>query len=188
MSKQVRASHILVKTEDEANRIYEEIKNGEDFAKMAELYSECPSKLEGGDLGFFSKGMMVKPFEDVAFSLEKDIVSKPVQTDFGWHLIVVTDSKQVKEVRASHILVKDETKALELYENIKSGKEDFAQAAMEYSSCPSKRNGGDLGFFSKGKMVKPFEDAAFSLEKGELSQPIQTQFGWHLILVTDIDD
>ncbi|MGN0017516.1 MAG: peptidylprolyl isomerase [Candidatus Gastranaerophilaceae bacterium] len=85
-------------------------------------------------------------------------------------------------------MVKDESKAKELYEDIKSGKEDFAQAAMEYSTCPSKRNGGDLGYFSKGKMVKPFEDAAFSLKKGELSQPVQTQFGWHLILVTDIDD
>lgn len=92
------------------------------------------------------------------------------------------------EVKASHILVKTEEEAKKLYEEIKNGK-DFAQAAMECSSCPSGRNGGDLGFFPKGVMVKPFEDAAFSLAIGELSQPVETQFGWHLILVTGaIDD
>ena len=87
------------------------------------------------------------------------------------------------EVRASHILVKTEEEAKKLYDEIKAGK-DFAQAAMEYSSCPSGMTGGDLGFFQRGVMVKPFEDAAFSLAIGELSQPVETQFGWHLILVT----
>jgi len=90
-------------------------------------------------------------------------------------------------VKASHILVKTEDEAKQLYEEIKGGK-DFSQAAMEYSSCPSGRNGGDLGFFPKGVMVKPFEEAAFSLPVGELSQPVETQFGWHLILVTDIEE
>ncbi len=91
------------------------------------------------------------------------------------------------QVKASHILVKTEEEAKNLYEEIKGGK-DFAQAAKEYSTCPSGRNGGDLGFFPKGVMVKPFEDAAFSLPVGKLSQPVQTQFGWHLILVTDIEE
>lgn len=91
------------------------------------------------------------------------------------------------QVKASHILVKSEEEAKKLYEEIKAGK-DFAQVAKEYSSCPSGRNGGDLGFFPKGVMVKPFEDAAFSLPVGELSQPVQTQFGWHLILVTDTEE
>ncbi len=90
------------------------------------------------------------------------------------------------EVRASHILVNTEEEARRLYDEIKSGK-DFAQAAEEASICPSGMSGGDLGFFSRGMMVKSFEDAAFSLEKGELSQPVQTEFGWHLILVTDKD-
>jgi peptidyl-prolyl cis-trans isomerase C len=88
------------------------------------------------------------------------------------------------EVRASHILVKTEQEAKDLYNEISSGK-SFAEIAQEKSLCPSGQNGGDLGFFGKGMMVKPFEDAAFSLEVGELSQPIETQFGWHLIQVTD---
>lgn len=89
------------------------------------------------------------------------------------------------EVKASHILVATEEEAKALYNEIKNGK-DFAEAAKEYSKCPSGQASGDLGFFPRGVMVKPFEDAAFSLKQGELSEPVQTQFGWHLILVTGV--
>ena len=89
------------------------------------------------------------------------------------------------EVKASHILVKSEEEALSLYNEIKKNKISFADAANEYSLCPSGYNGGDLGYFGKGMMVKPFEDAAFNMEIGDISTPIQTQFGWHLIQLTD---
>ena len=69
------------------------------------------------------------------------------------------------EVRASHILVKTEQEAKDLYEEITSGKITFADAAMEKSLCPSARDGGDLGYFGKGMMVKPFEDACFSIRR-----------------------
>lgn len=88
------------------------------------------------------------------------------------------------KVRASHILVKTEQEAKDLAAQIKSA-EDFANAAAQHSLCPSGANGGDLGFFGRGMMVKPFEDAAFALETGKVSDPVQTQFGWHLILVTE---
>lgn len=88
------------------------------------------------------------------------------------------------EVRASHILVKTEDEARSLLEEIRAGK-SFAEAAEEVSLCPSGQNGGDLGFFGRGMMVKPFEDAAFAMENiGEVSEPVQTQFGWHLIQLT----
>ena len=90
-----------------------------------------------------------------------------------------------EEIRASHILVESEQEANELYEKLRSGSISFEEAAMENSLCPSGQVGGDLGFFGKGLMVKPFEDAAFALEKDELSKPVQTQFGWHLIKVTE---
>lgn len=90
-------------------------------------------------------------------------------------------------VKASHLLVKTEDEAKKLREEIVNGK-DFAQVAMEVSLCPSSRNGGDLGYFSKGQMVKEFEDAAFSMEVGEVSNPIKTQFGYHLIYLTDKKD
>ena len=94
MSGEIKASHILVKTEDEANELYEEIKAGKDFAEAAAEVSLCPSGVSGGDLGYFGKGMMVKPFEDAAFALNVGELSKPVQTQFGWHLIVVTDKAE----------------------------------------------------------------------------------------------
>ena len=89
-----------------------------------------------------------------------------------------------EEIRASHILVETEAEAKNLYNEIKNGK-SFSEVAQAVSICPSGKNGGDLGFFGKGVMVKPFEDAAFALnEIGEISQPIETQFGWHLIQLT----
>ena len=89
----------------------------------------------------------------------------------------------LREVRASHILVKSEDEAKKLLEEIKGGK-SFADAAKEVSLCPSGRNGGDLGFFKKGVMVKPFEDVAFNGNVGEVSEPVKTQFGYHLLWVT----
>ena len=90
----IRASHILVKTEEEAKKLLEEIKNGADFAKLASKHSMCPSGRDGGDLRFFCRGMMVKPFEEAAFALKKGEVSEPVETQFGWHLIKLTDIQE----------------------------------------------------------------------------------------------
>jgi len=90
---EVRASHILVKTEDKANWLYKEIESGKDFGKLAKDYSDCPSGANGGDLGFFGRGSMVKEFEDVAFSMKEGEVSKPIKTQFGYHLIKVTGRK-----------------------------------------------------------------------------------------------
>ncbi len=101
------------------------------------------------------------------------------------------------EVRASHILIKfpenatdaDRQAALAKIKGIRQEITkglDFGEAAKKYSDCPSSKSGGDLGFFPRyGRMVEPFAETAFTLPKGEVSQPVQTQFGWHLITVTD---
>lgn len=90
-----------------------------------------------------------------------------------------------EEVQASHILVKDEAKAKSIAEKLKAGG-DFAALAKENSEDPgSKDKGGVLGYFGKGQMVKEFELVAFSMEKGETSMPVKTQFGWHIIRVDD---
>ena len=89
----IRASHILVETEEEAKSLKSEIESGMDFSNIAKKHSKCPSKETGGDLGFFDKGVMVKEFEEAAFSLEIGAVSDPVQTQFGYHLIKVTEKK-----------------------------------------------------------------------------------------------
>lgn len=87
MANQIRCAHILVEKESLAKEILERIKKGESFAKLAEQYSTDGSRRRGGDLGFFGKGMMVKPFEEAAFSLEKGQVSGLVKTQFGYHII-----------------------------------------------------------------------------------------------------
>ncbi len=86
----------------------------------------------------------------------------------------------MSKIRASHILVDKHPKALEILEDLKKGA-DFGKLAKEYSKCPSRKNGGDLGFFGKGQMVKEFEEAAFALKPGEISDIVKTQFGYHLI-------
>jgi len=94
MARKVHALHILVKTENEANEArYDIIHGGKDFGDVAREKSRCPSRKKGGDLGWFSRGQMVKEFEDCAFTLEKGVLSKPVKTKFGWHLILVEDTK-----------------------------------------------------------------------------------------------
>ncbi len=88
------------------------------------------------------------------------------------------------QVRASHILVKTEAESLNLLFDIKHGT-SFEDTAKKHSLCPSGKKGGDLGWFGRGQMVKEFETSAFSLPVGELSRPVKTQFGWHIIKVTE---
>ncbi|MFH1470738.1 MAG: peptidylprolyl isomerase [Candidatus Micrarchaeota archaeon] len=88
------------------------------------------------------------------------------------------------EIRASHILVSKIDEADHIMRELKTGK-DFSELARKFSSCPSSKNGGDLGFFSRGQMVKEFEDAAFTLEVGQFSNPVRTQFGFHIIKVCE---
>ncbi len=93
----------------------------------------------------------------------------------------------VKEVRASHILVKEEAKALELKKQLDEGA-DFAALAAEHGTDGTKTRGGDLGYFVKEQMVPEFADAAFALEKGAVSDPVKSPFGWHLIYLADKRD
>ncbi|MBI1292297.1 peptidylprolyl isomerase [bacterium] len=90
---QVRASHILVKTKNEAEDLKVLIDGGRPFEDLAKAHSQCPSGQDGGDLGWFGKGMMVKPFEDACFSMSVGQVTAPIQTQFGYHLIKLTGKK-----------------------------------------------------------------------------------------------
>ena len=92
-------------------------------------------------------------------------------------------AKEITQVCASHILVPNEIDAIKLRSQIKTY-EDFKYYARIYSTCPSGRNGGSLGCFGRGQMVKPFEEAAFNGNVGEVSDPVKTQFGYHLLWVT----
>lgn len=90
--------------------------------------------------------------------------------------------QSVKYVSAGHILVDTYDEAASLKKRIDNG-ENFEKLAAKYSKCPSAQRGGALGMFGRGQMVKPFENAAFNLEVGQVSEPVKTEFGWHLIKV-----
>ena len=93
--------------------------------------------------------------------------------------------KKQEQVNASHILVDTESKCNEIEQELKNDKLNFAEAAKKYSKCPSKEKDGNLGFFVRGKMVPAFENAAFNMEIDEISNPVKTQFGYHLIKILD---
>ena len=93
MVKQVRAAHILVKSEDKARELLEKINSGVSFMELAKNYSECSSGKRGGDLGWFGRKQMVREFEKAAFEGEKGTVAGPIKTQFGWHLIKIFEKK-----------------------------------------------------------------------------------------------
>ncbi len=94
--EKVEASHILVDTKEEADKVYSMVKAGEDFSKIAQEYSSCPSKSSGGSLGKFGKGQMVSEFEEAAYALEEGKISEPIKTQFGYHVIKL-DKKYPKQ-------------------------------------------------------------------------------------------
>lgn len=126
---QVKASHILVDTEEEAAKLKSEIEAGATFEDVAKASSKCPSNEKGGDLGFFQKGQMVPEFEEVAFTIDREVVSEPVKTQFGYHLIYKTDEKAaetqsyeaVKDQIAHQLLIQKQNSAyLTKVEDLKS--------------------------------------------------------------------
>lgn len=144
--EEVHARHILVKTEDEAKAIIKELDAGKDFAELAKAKSSDPNKSEGGDLGYFGKGRMVKEFEDAAFALNKGEYTKtPVKTQFGYHVIKVEDKRiappppleQVKDqirqlvMRDKYLALlakaKDGTKIDIVDENLKKGYDELSK-------------------------------------------------------------
>lgn len=117
-------------------------------------------------------------FSDV---IEADVTQEKMQTLYDE---VIADFEPSTEVHARHILVATEEEAKTILAEIEAGK-SFEDAAAEYSLDGSKASGGDLGFFGKGMMVPPFEEAAYALKTGETSAPVESQFGWHIIKVEE---
>ncbi|SFJ58213.1 MULTISPECIES: peptidylprolyl isomerase PrsA [unclassified Bacillus (in: firmicutes)] len=106
---EIKASHILVKDEATAKKVKDELAQGKSFEELAKQYSEDPgSKEKGGDLGYFTSGKMVKEFEDAAYKLKKDEVSDPVKSQFGYHIIKVTDIKELKPLDQEKDRIKNE--------------------------------------------------------------------------------
>ena len=178
------------------------IEKGEDFAYVArgKNGSEDPSVTEnGGDLGYFTAFQMVYPFEEQAYNTPVGSVSEPFRTRFGFHILKVTDKRAARgTIKVAHLMIaarKDQStneqieaarkKADELYTKIQNG-ENFENLVNQFSDDPSSNgNGGILPIFGSGtttRMVSEFEDAAFSLKNdGDISEPVQTDYGFHII-------
>ncbi len=208
MKQDVSASHILLKVGPDAlpkdtlavyNRILDLRKRAlkEDFEKLAKQYSEDPSAADnGGNLGWFSALRMVYPFETAAFTTPVGQISQPVRTRFGYHILKVNGKRDaLGELRVAHIMIKTgkeasaedvakaKEKALEVKGLLDSGKSTFEDLATKYSEDKgSATKGGELPQFGTGRMVAAFEKAAYALKKvGDISEPVQTEYGWHII-------
>ncbi len=206
---EVSVSHILIQSEGkdtveafrQISKIEARLKNGESFLKLAEEFSDDPSvKENGGNLGYFTALYMVYPFETAAYSNPVGSISKPVKTRFGYHILKVNDKRESRgEIKVAHIMIRvdnkkteavnlSKTKIFEIYDSLVSENGlNFAELAKNYSDDKkSGAKGGELDWFGTNKMVKKFEESAFSLDSiGMFSKPFQTDFGWHIVKLLD---
>lgn len=188
------------KAETEADYVYTQLQNGADFAEMAVQYSDRESALEGGNMGWRQGDQLPTIFADVVGSLKAGDYSKPIRSASGYHIVKVNDIRganqhsEEKQMRIRHILITpnaiidDETAKQQLEDAIKQIKsgEDFGEIAKLLSDDPgSANNGGDLGWKGPGSFVPEFEEVAKNAKIGEVSEPFRTQFGWHILEVTD---
>lgn len=171
----------------------------EPFDKVARELSTDPNVQEtGGELGWITPFRYVYSLEEAVYNTKVGEISKPFRTQYGWHIVKVEEEQDHKEVKARHIMKMvprgdsnldslDAAKLAEI-EQIASivTPENFAEVAKtESEDRGSSVRGGDLGWFGLGMMVKPFEEAAFSIKAGEISKPIRSQYGWHIIYKED---
>ena len=183
-----------------ANQLYAQIQNGADFREMAARYSKGPTALEGGSLGWMQGQQVPTIFVDVLQEMDTGDVSTPIRAASSFHIVKVDDLRsavqrsQVDQAKVRHILVMpneiiDDATAKqrleEALEKIRAGA-DFGEQAKLLSDDPGSANlGGDLGWAGQGVYAPEFEQAIADGEIGVVSEPFRTQFGWHILEVTE---
>jgi peptidyl-prolyl cis-trans isomerase SurA len=205
---ELRVSHIMIRpdsTGEEAAKlktqaILDSIVKGSNFEELANRNSQdFYSAPIGGDIFYITAGLLPVEFEDACYKTAPGkVYPDVVKTRFGYHIIKVTEKiERVPKIKASHILVDfnnangemDTLAAKATIDSVKTmlaSGADFALLASQYSEDPgSKDKGGDLGLFERRMMVKEFDEAAFKLKVGEVSNPIKTNYGYHIIKVTE---
>jgi peptidyl-prolyl cis-trans isomerase SurA len=204
-----KARHILIEinpsektlneTLNKTKKIKNEIINGLDFSKAAKTYSDdINSKVSGGNLGYVSRGVFVPEFEKAAFTLEKNILSDPIKTKFGFHLIEVLD-KTGEKINVRHILIQNNisnydkkqayNKAINIKNNIKNI-DDFFENSKNFSDDnTNKLNGGFLGIIDVNNYQIPeISNALKKMNSNEVSSPILTDFGYHILWIDYIKE
>ncbi|EPN9605154.1 peptidylprolyl isomerase SurA [Cronobacter malonaticus] len=212
-STELNLSHILIplpenptadqvsEAEAQARSIIDQARNGGDFGKLAITYSADQQALKGGQMGWGRIQELPSVFAQALSTAKKGNVIGPIRSGVGFHIIKVNDLRgqsqtvSVTEVHARHILLKPSPimtdqqarqKLEEIAADIKSGKTTFAQAAREFSQDPGSANqGGDLGWAAADVYDPAFRDALMNLSKGQMSTPVHSSFGWHLIELLD---
>lgn len=209
---EIHAWHILIamppetspadtlKAWQKAIDIRERIIKGEPFENVARGTSDDKSvKINGGNLGYFSVFQMIMPFEDAAYNLKTGIVSMPVRTPYGYHIIMVTDKRPAKgRIKVAHIMKAvppgtDDTEAKKAEDeinniyNLLQGGASFADLAKKYSDHKeSAVKGGELDWFGTGEIISDFSEAAFAItDTGKYTRPVRTIYGWHIIKLLD---
>lgn len=211
LKENIEISHILITVKpnasaqdtldayNRAERARQRIENGEPFEQVARLVSEDKSvRQNGGYLGYFTALQMVYPFEDAAYKLKIGEVSAPVRTDFGYHVIKVTNRRpDMGQVLVAHIfkyLPQDASQGQEqkviaeidsLYQALQNGA-SFSELARKYSDDKATASrGGELPWVGFRQTVKEFEDVAFSLSKDQYSRPFRSPSGYHIVKLID---
>jgi peptidyl-prolyl cis-trans isomerase SurA len=210
LKEEIEVSHILVRVQPESspedtlkawNKILEIEKRiqTEDFSKVAKETSEDQSVTDnGGYIGWITGFRTVYPFETMAYQTTPGTISKPVRTAFGYHLIKVHNRRNsVGEILTAHIMKftaqgEDEKNKIaknqidSIYQLLKNGADFGELASKESNDQGSAVNKGELPWFGIGRMVQEFEKAAFALRnKGDISEPVQSAYGWHIIKLID---
>ncbi|WP_374499231.1 peptidylprolyl isomerase [Zoogloea sp.] len=193
----------LARLRAKADDVAARIGRGEPFDKLAASYSDAPDALTGGNLGWRSAERLPGLFAEAVASLKPGETTPILRSAAGFHIVRVIDRKggassgvpaQVQQTRARHILIKTSEvvsdadarrRLVDLRERVVQGGASFADLARIHSADLSAAKGGDLGWIYPGDTVPEFEQTMDALKPGELSQPVQSPFGWHLILVED---
>ena len=189
----------LQKLKAKAEQVLERLSKGEDFAQIAAAYSDAQDALQGGNLGFRSLDRLPNIFAEIVQKMQVGQLSAVIRSPNGFHIVKLVGKKggaslpPVQQTRARHILVKvnevvSEAEARRKLQAVKERLDhggDFAELARLYSQDGSAPKGGDLGWLYPGDTVPEFERAMDSLPLNEISQPVQSMFGWHLIQVQE---
>jgi len=184
-----------------ARQLVAQLKSGADFGKLAVTYSADPQALKGGNMGWGKIEELPTLFSQALSTAKKGDIVGPIRSGVGFHILKVNDLRgeskniSVTEVHARHILLKPspiltdaqaQAKIEQIAADIQSGKTTFAAAAKQFSDDPGSANqGGDLGWASPEIYDPAFRDALLKLQKGQVSQPVHSSFGWHLIQLLD---
>lgn len=188
------------KAKQRAETILDILEEGRDFADLAIRSSSGSNALDGGDLGWMTENTMPTLFADVVKGKEVGEIVGPIRSGVGFHILQVADKRgeekvEVEEVKARHILIKpsvilSDKRAQEMLnkfrEQVQSGEKTFAELAEEHSADPgSASRGGELGWSRPDSYAEQFKQKVQTLEQGVISEPFKSQFGWHIVEVTD---